>query len=159
MGERDIDLVVEQALWIAEKLVKVSRARSATSKISNLTEGEIVLLNLLAKRSGKAVGIRDVLQETGFSPSRLSKVIKELESGRRFIRSRRIEGDRRRVELMLLGQGLKALAGFKRLRKKRLRLVFQQLSQEDFKMVSEAVALFSQALDKALLESRPFLQP
>jgi hypothetical protein len=52
---------------------------------------------------------------------------------------------------MMQGQGLKTLVEFKRLRKKRLQLVFQQLSQQDFKMVSEVVALFNQALDKALL--------
>ncbi len=151
MEKRDIDLVVEQALGIAEKLIKVSRARSATHKAPDLTEAEIVLLNVLAKRSGRSVSIREVLKETRFSPSRLSKVIKELESRKRLIGSQRIEGDRRQVELMVQKQGLKALAEFKRLRKKRLQLVFQQLGQQDFKMVSEAVALFSQALHKALL--------
>ena len=151
MGKRDIDLIVEQALGIAEKLSKLRRARSATSKVPDLTEAAIVLLNVLAKRSGRPVSLREVLKETGFSPSRLSKVIRELESRKRFIRSRRVEGDRRRVELIMQPQGLKALAEFKRLRKKRLQLVFQQLSQQDFKMVSEAVALFSQALDQALL--------
>ena len=153
MGKRDIDLIVEQALGIAEKLSKLRRARSATSKVPDLTEAAIVLLNVLAKRSERPVGVREVIGETGFSPSRLSKMIKELESRKRLIRSQRIEGDRRRVELMMQPQGLKALAEFKRLRKRRLQLVFQQLSQQDFKMVSEAVTLFSEALDKALLRS------
>ena len=151
MGKRDIDLIVEQALGIAEKLGKLNRARSAASKVSDLTEAGIVLLNVLERRSGQPVSIREVLQETRFSPSRLSKLIKELESRRRLIRSQRVEGDRRRVELIVQAQGLKALAEFKRLRKKRLQLVFQQLSQQDFKMVSEAVTLFSEALAKALL--------
>ena len=151
MGKRDIDLIVERALGIAEKLTKVKRARSSTSKAPDLTEAAVVLLNVLVKRFGRPVSLREVLKETGFSPSRLSKVIRELESRKRLIRSQRVEGDRRRVELMVQPQGLKALAEFKRLRKKRLHLVFQQLSQQDFKMVSEAVTLFSEALDKALL--------
>ena len=150
MGKRDIDLIVEQALGIAEKLSKVSRAGSKTTKVPDLTEAEIILLNALTRRSGRPVSVQEVLKETGFSPSRLSKCIKELESGKRLLRSQRAEGDRRRVELIMQPQGLKALAEFKRLRKKRLQLVFQQLSQQDFKMVSEAVALFSQALDRAL---------
>lgn len=137
MGKRDIDLIVEQALGIAEKLSKLSRARSATRKAPDPTETEIVLLNVLAKRSGRSVSIQEVLKETGFSPSRLSKAIKELELRKRLIRSQRVEGDRRRVELMMQGQGLKTLVEFRRLRKKRLQLVFQQLSQQDFKMVSE----------------------
>lgn len=49
------------------------------------------------------------------------------------------------------GQGLETLVEFKRLRERRLQLVFRHLSQQDFKMVSEAVALFNQALLKALL--------
>jgi len=150
MGKRDIDLIVEQALGIAEKLSKLRRARSATSKVPDLTEAAIVLLNVLAKRSGRPVGLREVMRETGFSPSRISKVIKELESRKRLIRSQRVEGDRRRVELTMQPQGLKALSEFKRLRKRRLQLVFQQLSQQDFKMVSEAVTLFSEALDRAV---------
>ncbi len=153
MGKRDIGLIVEQALGIAEKLTKLKRARSATSKVPDLTEAAIVLLNVLAKRSQRPVSLREVLKETGFSPSSLSKVIRELESRKRLIRSQRVEGDRRRVELIVQAQGLKALAEFKRLRKKRLQLVFQQLSQQDFKMVSEAVTLFSEALDKALQRS------
>ncbi len=153
MGKRDIDLIVEQALGIAEKLTKLRRARSAASKVPDLTEPAIVLLNVLAKRSGSPVGLREVIRETGFSPSRLSKVVKALESRKRLIRSQRVEGDRRQVELMMQPQGLRALAEFKRLRKKRLHLVFQQLSQQDFKMVSEAVTLFSEALDKALQRS------
>ncbi len=150
MGKRDIDLVVEQALGIAERLVKASRARSATPKAPDLTEAETVLLSVLAKRSGRPVSVREALQETGFSPSRLSKLIKELESRKRFLKSQRAEGDRRRVDLIVQEQGLKALGEFKRLRRKRLRLVFQQLSQQDFKMVSEAMVLFGQGLDRAL---------
>ena len=94
MGKRDIDLIVEQALGIAEKLSKLRRARSATSKVPDLTEAAIVLLNVLAKRSERPVSLREVLKETGFSPSRLSKVIRELESRKRLIRSQRVEGDR-----------------------------------------------------------------
>ncbi len=150
MEKRDIDPIVEQALGIAERLIKASRARSATPKAPDLTEAEIVLLSVLAKRSGRPVSVREALQETGFSPSRLSKLIKELESRKRFLKSQRAEGDRRRVDLIMEEQGLKALGEFNRLRRKRLRLVFQQLSHQDFKMVSEAMVLFSQGLDRAL---------
>jgi DNA-binding MarR family transcriptional regulator len=150
MGRRDVDLVAEQALRIAEKLIRVSRPRAPGARMPDLTEAEVVVLAALARQPRQAVPVRAVLQETGFSPSRLSKVIKELESRKRLIRGQRAEGDRRRVELMIQKAGLAALREFKRLRKKRLQLVFQQLSQDDFKMVSEAVALFSQALDRAL---------
>jgi hypothetical protein len=83
---------------IAEKLSKLSRARSAVHKAPDLTETEIMLLNVLAKRSRSSVSIQEVLKETSFSPSRLSKVVKELESRKRLIRSQRVEGDRRRVD-------------------------------------------------------------
>lgn len=63
MGKRDIDLIVDQALGIAEKLSKLSRARSATHKTSDLTEAEVVLLNVLAKGAGRSVSIREVLRE------------------------------------------------------------------------------------------------
>ncbi len=155
MEKKAIDRVVEQAWGIAERLSKVARAEATPGTGADLTEAEIVLLRVLAKRSGRPASLRDVLRETGFSPSRLSKVIKTLESRKHLIRGQRAEGDRRRVDLLVLETGLKALAEFKRVRQKRLRLVFQQLSPQDFKMVAEAAALFSHALDQALGGGRP----
>jgi hypothetical protein len=65
MGKRDIDAVVEQAPGIAEKLAKVSRARSATSKTPDSIEAAILSLILLVTRSGRPESIREV---SCFSP-------------------------------------------------------------------------------------------
>jgi len=91
---------------ITNALRRANRALRATSTGKGLTAARLLVLQVLAE--GEPLALRDIAERTQTDPSSASVIVGHLVEGG-YIKSRRAEGDGRRVELALSPTGKAAI--------------------------------------------------
>ncbi len=128
-SQQTLDRMAEE-IFELYRLIAIARSRQP-SRAQDLSEGEFLALDALAKQSSLTIG--EVQKCIGVVPAQMSRIVRSLEMqrGKGFLKCGINQQDRRRVDMSLTEEGLQAYKDYRTNRLASMYAVLEALDPDD----------------------------